>query len=75
MTLEEALKVKKICDKITDIDFKIKQLNECSTIDITIHGDVYDHNVKVYKTSRIHKYIIQAYKEERNALIRELNDM
>lgn len=75
MTLEKAQKIKKICDKIAETEQKIKELNDCSHVDITICGQVYNQNIKIYKNSRIHKYLIQAYKEDRDALIRELNDM
>ena len=76
MTLEKAQQIKKICDKIAETEQKIKDLEDCSYVDINIVFPFEASKpLKIYKKSRIHKYIIQAYKEDRDALISELNDI
>lgn len=75
MTLEKAQKIKKICDKIAETEQKIKDLNDCSYLNIVISHPFHEKTEKIYKSDRVYKYIVQSYKEDRDALIRELNDM
>lgn len=79
MTLQKAQEIKMICDKINEIEQKIKEIEDCSYIEIKVvkspfYEDIEDFT-KIYRNSRIYDHILQGYKEERNALIRELNNM
>ena len=76
MTLEKARKIQKLCNEIDEIEQKIKELENCSYIDINIVKAFEDPKmVKTYKNSNIYSHILQAYKEDRNSLITELDLM
>lgn len=76
MNLEEARKIKDIVDTINDIDEKIKEISECSFLQIEIiKGIEPPSTLKAYKDHAMCKSIIQSLKTERDALIRELNDI
>lgn len=76
MNLEKAQKIKKLCDEIAEIEQEIKELEDCSYIDINIVKPFADPKiVKTYKSSNIYSHILQAYKEDRNSLITELDLM
>ena len=78
MTLEEAQKIKKICDKINDIEQTIKEIHDCCYIDLNIIKSLHFDNattVRALKGSKVYNHIIQGYKEERDELIRKLNNM
>ena len=77
MTLEKARKIQKLCNKIDKIEQNIEELNNCAYIQIHIRkAFVSETNQnRVYKNSRTYSHILQAYKEERDALIKKLNDM
>ena len=76
MTLEKACEIQKLCNKIDEIEQKIKELEDCSYIDINIVKPFEEPRiVKTYKNSRTYSHILQAYKEDRDELIRELNGM
>ena len=79
MTLQKAQEIKIICDEINKIEQKIKEIEDCSYIEIKVvkspfYEDIED-STKIYRNSKIYNYILQGYKEERNALIKKLNDM
>lgn len=79
MTLQKAQEIKMICDKINEIEQKIKEIEDCSYIEIKVVKNPFyeeiEDSTKIYRSSRAYKHLIQAYKEDRDALIRELNDM
>lgn len=76
MTLEKAREIQKLCDEIDEIEQKIKELEDCSYIDINIVKAFEEPKiVKTYKSSNIYSHILQAYKEDRNSLITELDLM
>ena len=79
MTLQKAQEIKMICDKINEIEQKIKEIEDCSYIEIKVvknpfYEDIED-STKIYSHSRIYNHILQGHKEERDALIKKLNDM
>lgn len=76
MTLEKAQEIKKICDRIEDIEQMIERIENCSYIDMTIIA-LYNESIstRIRKDNKVYKHIIQAYKEDRDSLIRKLNDM
>ena len=79
MNLEKAQEIKMICDKIEEKAQKIRELENCSYIEIKVVKNPFFEEIeethKIFKESRAYKHIIQAYKEDRNALIRKLNEM
>lgn len=79
MTLQKAQEIKKLYDKIEDIEQKIEEIKNCSYIEIKVIKNPFYEEIeethKIFKESREYKHIIQAYKENRDALIRKLNDM
>ena len=80
MTLEKAQQIKKICDKIEEIEQNIEKLNNCSYIEINMIKATEKlmeepTSIRFYKNSRIYSHILQAYKEDRNSLITELDLM
>ena len=79
MNLEKAQEIKKICDKIEEKEQKIKELENCSYIEIKVIKNPFfeetEETHKIFKESRSYKHLIQAYKEDRDALIRKLNDI
>ena len=79
MTLQKAQEIKMICDKINEIEQKIKEIEDCSYIEIKVVKNPFyeeiEDSTKIYSRSRIYNHILQGYKEERDALIKKLNDM
>lgn len=77
MTLEKAREIQKLCNKIDEIEQNIEELNDCAHIEIHIIKafDPESKQTKVYKSSNIYSHILQAYKEDRNSLITELDLM
>lgn len=78
MTLEKAREIQKLCNKIDEIEQTIKDINDCCYIDLNIMKSLHFEDptiVRVLKRSKIYNHIIQGYKEERDALIKKLNDM
>lgn len=79
MTLQKAQEIKMICDEINKIEQKIKELEDCSYIEVKIIKNPFYEEIedpfKIYRSSRAYEHLIQAYKEDRDALIRELNNM
>lgn len=78
MTLEKAREIQKLCNKIDEIEQKIKDINDCCYIDLNIMKSLHFDNattVRALKGSKVYNHIIQGYKEERDALIKKLNDM
>lgn len=79
MTLERAQQIKTICDKINEIEQKIEEIEDCSYIKIKVVKNPFyeeiEDSTKIYSSSIIYNHIIQGYKEERDALIKKLNDM
>ena len=78
MNLEKAQEIKKICNRIDDIEQMIERIENCSYIDMTIiNSPLYNESLstRIHKDNRVYKHIIQSYKEDRDALIREINDM
>ena len=79
MTLQKAQEIKIICDRINEIEQEIKEIEDCSYIEIKVvkspfYEDIED-STKIYRNSRIYDHILQGYKEERNSLITELDLM
>ena len=79
MTLQKAQEIKIICDKINEIEQEIKEIEDCSYIEIKVvkspfYEDIED-STKIYRSSRIYNHILQGYKEGRDELIRKLNNM
>lgn len=78
MNLEKAQEIKKLCDKISEIEQTIKDIHDCCYIDLNIMKSLHFEDpitVRVLKGSKVYNHIIQGYKEERDALIKKLNDM
>ena len=78
MTLEKAQEIQKLCNQIDKIEQTIKYIHDCCYINVNIIKDFYtedSENVRVLKGSKVYNHIIQGYKEERDNLIRKLNDM
>lgn len=79
MKLQKAQEIKMICDKINEIEQKIKEIEDCSYIEIKVVKNPFyeeiEDSTKIYRSSRIYNHILQGYKEERDALIKKLNDM
>jgi hypothetical protein len=77
MTLQKAQEIKKLCNKIEEIEQKIEEIKDCSYIEIKVvkspfYEDIEDFT-KIYRNSRIYDRISQGYKEERDSLITELD--
>ena len=79
MTLQKAQEIKIICDKINDIEQEIKEIEDCSYIEIKVVKNPFyeeiEDSTKIYRKSRIYNHILQAYKEGRDELIKKLNNM
>lgn len=80
MTLEKAREIQKICNKIDEIEQNIEELNNCSYVEINMIKATEElmaepTSIRVYKNSRIYSHILQAYKEDRNGFITELDLM
>ena len=78
MNLEKAQEIKKLCDKISEIEQTIKDIHDCCYIDLNIMQSLILEDpviVRVCKGSKVYNHIIQGYKEERDKLIKKLNDM
>lgn len=78
MTLEQAQKIQKLCNKIDEIEQTIKDINNCCCIDLNIMKSLIledSTTIRILKGSKVYNHIIQGYKEERDVLIKKLNDM
>ena len=79
MTLQKAQEIKMICDEINKIEQKIEEIEDCSYIEIKVVKNPFyeeiEDSTKIYSISKVYNHIIQGYKEERDALIKKLNDM
>ena len=79
MTLQKAIEIKKICDEINKIEQKIEEIEDCSYIEIKVVKNPFyeeiEDSTKIYSSSRIYNHILQGYKEDRDKLIRQINDM
>ena len=79
MTLEKAQEIKNLYDKIENIEKMIEQIENCSYIEIKVIKNPFYEEIedthKIFRESRARKHLIQAYKEDRDALIRKLNDI
>lgn len=77
MTLEKAREIQNLCNKIDEIEQKIKEIEDCSYIEIKVVKSPFYEELedftKIYKNSRIYDHILQAYKEDRSNLITELD--
>ena len=78
MTLQKAQEIQKLCNKIDEIEQTITDINDCCYIDLNIMNSLILEDpttVRILKGSKVYNHIIQGYKEERDALIKKLNDM
>jgi hypothetical protein len=79
MTLQKAEEIKMICNKIDEIEREIKEIEDCSYIEIKVVKNPFyeeiEDSTKIYRNSRIYNHILQGYKESRDKLIRKINDM
>ena len=79
MTLDKAQQIKIICNKIDEIEQEIKEIEDCSYIEIKVVKNPFyeeiEDSTKIYRHSRIYNHILQGYKEGRDELIRKLNNM
>lgn len=79
MTLDKAQQIKIICNKIDEIEQEIKEIEDCSYIEIKVVKNPFyeeiEDSTKIYRNSRIYNHILQGCKEGRDELIRKLNNM
>ena len=79
MILQKAQEIKMICDKINEIEQEIKEIEDCSYIEIKVVKNPFyeeiEDSTKIYRNSRIYNHILQGFKEGRDELIKKLNDM
>lgn len=78
MTLQKAQEIQKLCNKIDEIEQTITDINDCCYIDLNITKSLHFEDptvVRALKGSKVYNHIIQGYKEERDVLIKKLNDM
>ena len=73
MTLQKAQEIKMICDEINKIEQKIEEIEDCSYIEIKVVKNPFYEEIE--DSTKIYNHILQGYKEERDALIKKLNDM
>ena len=74
MNLEKAQKIKRICNKIDEIENKLNEITNCSYMELYIVKNPLDDPtpVKIYKKSKVFNAIIEGYIADRESLITDL---
>lgn len=77
MTLEKAYGIKKLCDKIDDIDKTIQEIESCAYIELNVlSSDINTpKTIKVYKEDDMYKNILYTFKTKRDNIIKEINNI